>query len=213
MRFLSTVLVLLVAAAPAFADDDDDVLDFSDQRCAAYVPAKLDQSTRAWNQVLSFAGCMQDNAIARFDTGDDLADGVATLAKQLAPAMALYFAAIQHGPSWVQLRAAYEIGMAHVALVTRARSSIPVPADLRTNPAAARRYRELHDRLEPAIEQYDQTAWLVFSAIDRAAKSDPRLASDPVTRYMVATSRRMLVVLADHAPAEVGTSDAPSNEP
>jgi hypothetical protein len=213
MRFLSTVLVVLVVAASALADDDDDgVLDFSDPRCAVYVPAKLDQTARSWNQVLSFAGCVQDSAIVRFDAGDDLADGVAKLAKQLAPAMALYFAAIQHGPSSVQLRAAYEVGMAHVALVTRARSSIHPPADLRTNAAAARHYRELHERLEPALAQYAETAWLVFSTIDRAAKADPALASDPVARYMIDTSQRMLVMLADHAPAQVGTSDAASGK-
>jgi hypothetical protein len=98
----------------------------------------------------------------------------------------------------VQVRAAYEIGLAHVALVTRARASLPSSSSV-----------EQRERLEAAVAQYGETAWMVFAAIDRAARQDPAMASDPVTRYMVADSRTMLDSLAEHAPTELGTRDAP----
>jgi hypothetical protein len=190
------VFACLAFVAPVFADDD--VIDVNDQRCAAYVPAELDESVRAWNQVLSFAACIQDSTVSRIGEDEDPSVTVAMLAHKLTPAIALYFATIQHGPSWVQVRAAYEIGLAHVALLTRARASLPSS----TSP-------EQRERLEAAIARYGQTAWMVFAAIDRAARQDPAMASDPVSRYMVADARAKLDVLAEHAPTEVGTRDAP----
>jgi len=190
------VLALLTAAAPVFADDH--VIDVDDERCAAYVPNELDESMRAWDQVLSFAACIQDSTVAKIGEDEDPSVTVAMLAHRLSPAIALYFASIQHGPSWVQLRAAYEIGLAHVTLVTRARASLPSSASV-----------EQRERLEAAVAQYAETAWMVFAAIDRAARQDPAMAPDPVTRFMVLDARRMLGVLAEHAPAELGTRDAP----
>lgn len=190
-------LACVVFAAPAFADDDD-VIDVDDQRCAAYVPAELDESMRAWDQVLSFTACIQDSSVGRIAEDEDPSVTVAFLAHKLSPAMALYYASIQNGPSWVQVRAAYEIGLAHVTLVVRARASL--------NPGAS---AEQHARLEAAVARYAQTAWMVFAAIDRAAHQDTTLSSDPVTRYMVESSRQMLDVLSEHAPTQLGTRDAP----
>lgn len=190
------VLAFVLAAAPAFADES--VIDVEDQRCAAYVPAELDESMRAWDQVLSFAACIQDSSVGRIGEDEDPSVTVATLVHKLSPAMALYFASIQHGPSWVQVRAAYEIGLAHVALLTRARASLPSSAGA-----------EQRERLEAAVARYAETAWMVFAAIDRAARQDTAMATDPVTRYMVSDSRHMLDVLSEHAPTELGTRDAP----
>jgi len=209
MRSL-VVLACLASAAPAFADDDEThTIDVDDPRCAAYVPKELDESMRAWDQVLSFSACIQDSTVGRIGDDEDPSVTVAMLAHKLSPAMALYFATIQHGPSWVQVRAAYEIGLAHVALMTRARASLVSP-DLRAGPEAVQRNREQHALLEAAIARYGETAWMVFAAIDRAARQDPALAADPVTRYMVWSSRQMLEVLAEHAPTQVGTRHAPT---
>lgn len=194
------VLACFLVAAPAFADDED-VIDVEDQRCAAYVPKELDESMRAWDQVLSFAACIQDSTVGHIAEDEDPSVTVALLAHKLSPAMALYFASIQHGPSWVQVRAAYEIGMAHVALVTRARASLPSSASV-----------EQRERLEAAVARYGETAWMVFAAIDRAARQDPAMSADPVTRYMVSDAHRMLDVLGEHAPTELGTRDAPSDD-
>jgi hypothetical protein len=196
MRFL-LVLASVLVTATAFADDH--VIEVADERCAAYVPAEGDVSMRAWDQVLSFAACIQDTTISRIAEDEDPSVTVAMLAHKLSPAIALYFASIQHGPSWVQLRGAYEIGMAHVALMTRARASLPASASA-----------EQRERLEEAIARYAETAWMVFAAIDRAAREDPAMTPDAVTRYMVTDARHMLDVLAEHAPTEVGTDDAPT---
>jgi hypothetical protein len=195
MRTL-VILACVAVATPVLADED--VIDVEDQRCAAYVPAELDDSMRAWDQVLSFTACIQDATIARVAEDEDPSVAVATLAHKLSPAMTLYFASIQHGPPWVQVRAAYEIGLAHVALIVRARASLVSGSSA-----------EQHARLEAAIARYAETAWMVFAAIDRAAQQDAALASDPVTRYVVQSSRQMLEVLSEHAPTQLGTRDAP----
>jgi hypothetical protein len=97
------------------------------------------------------------------------------------------------------VRAAYQIGLAHVALLTRARASLATASSM-----------EQRERLEAAIAHYGETAWMVFAAIERAASQDPRMTADPVTRFMVADAHKMLDALADHAPAARGTDDAPS---
>jgi hypothetical protein len=190
------VLASLLAAAPAFADDD--VIDVDDSRCAAYVPAEHDESMRAWDQVLSFAACIQDSSVGKIGADEDPSVAVATLAHKISPTMALYFASIQHGPPWVQVRAAYEIGLAHVALLTRARASLAKASSA-----------EQRQRLEAAIAHYAEAAWMVFAAIERAASQDPRMAADPVTRFMVADAHHQLDALGEHAPTQVGTQDAP----
>lgn len=180
------------------------------EECAQYAPPEsgLD-STAGWNQVLSFAACIQDTAMASIDDPDLLADLVLQLELALAPTLQLYAAALQYGPNAVQLRATFQIGMTQVGLITRARASLAVPPDRKTNKAAARRYKKLQESLEPLLAQPAQLAWTLFSLIDQAVKEDPTLMSDEVTRNMVLASRELERSLRWSQPPTEETSKPP----
>ena len=141
--------------------------------------------------MLSFAACIQDASIARIDDPRQLPELVVQFEVALAPAVQLYTAALENGPRPIQLRAAYQIGMSQVALITRARASIVAPPDRATNPASAARYRALVTRLDTFLEKPATLAWTLFVLIDRAVADDPALAPDEVTRYMVRSARTL----------------------
>jgi hypothetical protein len=113
--------------------------------------------------------------------------------------MMIYMGALENGPGPVQLRAAYQLAMAHVNLIVRARSSIVVPPDIATNPGAAQRFYDLHVELEPLLARSERTAWLAFAVIDRAVAQDPTLAPDAVTQNMLRSARAMLEVIPEPA--------------
>jgi len=148
-------------------------------------------SPAAWNHVLSFAACIQDASIPRIDDPRQLPGLVVDLEAALAPAVQLYTAALELGPRPIQLRAAYQIGMSQVALITRARASIVAPPDRATNPASAARYRALVARLDTFLERPATLARTLFVLIDRAVADDPALAPDEVTRSMVRSARTL----------------------
>lgn len=167
-------------------------------RCAMFATLSGRPTSEAeWRQLLSLAACVQDGSIGAASTSDQLAPMVEELSERLTLPMLIYLDALEHAEAPIQLRAAFQIGMAYVGLSTRARSSIAAPPDLATNPAAARRYRELHARLEPLLVPARQAAWISFRVIDEAAAVDPSLAGDEVERHMVATARRMLQAMGD----------------
>jgi hypothetical protein len=196
MRVVVSIIAGLVAV-PAVAEDPPDsaTLIVVPDECGQYwhIPGGTG-SPAAWNQALSFAGCMQDSTLSQIDRIDQLPGFVDQLQTALQPALHLYTAAVEGGPGPIQLRAAYQIGMAEVSLVIRARSSIAVP-DFATNAAAAARHRELHDRLEPLLEPAAKAAWMLFTLIDRAVIEDPALATDAVTQNMVRTARELAPLL------------------
>src|ERR1044071_2187783 len=99
------------------------------------------ESPAGWNQLLSFAACVQDATVARIEDEDELEQLVDELQSALDPALQLYIAAVEEGPGPIKIRATLQIAMAEAALITRARTSIPAPLDLRTNAVAAVRYR------------------------------------------------------------------------
>jgi hypothetical protein len=176
-------------------------------RTYAWIPADARDDVLAWNQLLSLATCLQDGSIATVTDPDQLEAMVDHDTRALEVPMMIYAGAIEHGPPSVQLRAVYQIAMAQVSLIARARSSIVAPDDLATNPEAALRYRELHAQLEPLLDRPLRLAWVAFAAIDQVATRDPTIATDPVTKNMVRSARAMLEVMGKPAAEE------PSGEP
>lgn len=185
--------VLMLSSATVLADavpTDPELL--LPPECMPYSAAPVDiESVATWNQVLSFAACVQDVSMESIDDPDQLPALMAGFELALVPTVALYVSALQYGPAAIQLRAAFQIGMVHVAMITRARASLAGSLDRSTNRAAAARYRELQQRLEPLLEDSARLAWALFAMIDRVAADDPSVASDEVTRNMVRASREL----------------------
>jgi hypothetical protein len=164
--------------------------------CAQYwsIPGGA-ESPAGWNQVLSFAACVQDATVAQIEDVDELADLVDELQSALDPALQLYVAAVEQGPGPIKIRATLQIAMAEAALITRARMSIVVPSDLRTSAVAAARYRELRERLEPLLEPQARFACTLVDVVDRAVAGEPGLVTDPVTRNLLAFARQVAAQL------------------
>ncbi|HEX8111027.1 MAG TPA: hypothetical protein VF516_25020 [Kofleriaceae bacterium] len=159
--------------------------------CEQYAAGVIPDPDQAWNQLMSFAGCVQDATIARITDRAQLRPVVDQLHDALTPAIALYLEAIEYGPPEIRLRAAYATGSANIALITRLRRSLVAPADW-SDGAAVARYRALQAELEPLLVRAQRTAWVAFSVVDRAAARDPSIARDPVARYAVTAARAML---------------------
>jgi len=145
----------------------------------------LDQVATFWNQLLSVAGCAQDTSILDVADSEELEPMVHELERGLAPSLRLDLMIIASGPDDVAIRAASQIGMSELALVTRARASIAM------TPQAGR----LHRELEPLLHHALVTARLAFRGIDRAAAEQPQAIHDPVTAHVVRNARSMLRLL------------------
>jgi hypothetical protein len=189
-RFVLAAALIALRASAASGAEPIDVTQIP-PGCEAYAAGTASDLVQAWNQLLSFAGCVQDATIAQITDREQLRPVVARLYQALAPSITLYLEAIEHGPPAIRLRAGYAAGMANIALVTRLRSSLVAPADP-SDGAAVARYRALHDELEPLLLRARRTAWVAFAVVDRVAAQDPSAARDPVTRNAVAAARAML---------------------
>lgn len=176
-------------------------------RIYTWIPEDARDDVLAWNELLSLAACLQDGSISTVTDPDQLEAMVDQYTRALEIPMMVYTGAIEQDSRSVQLRAAYQIAMAHVSLIVRARSSIVGPDDLATNPEAALRYRELHAQLEPLLARSVRIARVALAAIDRAATRDPTIATDPVTKSMVRSARAILEAMGKPAGEE------PSGEP
>jgi hypothetical protein len=177
-------------------------------RCAPFAEISVARSSdrpdseRAWRQLLSLAACVQDGSLGAAGAPDQLAPMVDDLSLRLAMPMLIYVNALEHADAPIQLRAAFHIGMAYVALSTRARSSIAAPPDP-ADDASASRHGELHARLEPLLAAARRAAWVAFHAIDEAAAADGAFAANAVERNMVCAARQMLPALRDAAPERI----------
>ena len=166
-------------------------------RCQIYtqIPADARESGMAWNQLLSFAACVEDTS-AVVGTSDDIEQLVENMAHALAPSLALYLQAIQKEPAPVQIRAAYHVGMAYLGLVTRARASITAPHDLKNEKAMAE-YRDKHAKLEKLLAPALKACRMTFVVIVAAVKQDPSIATDPMTRDIVLKAAEMIKLLPE----------------
>lgn len=167
-------------------------------QCRRYaaLPAGARNAERAWNQLVSLAACMQETALDEVTDPEELPAMIDQLVHGLTPTMAIYLVVLEHAPRPVQFRAVYHVGMAHVGLITRARSTLVAPADV-DDPAQEARYLALHDELEPLLQEALETAWISFALVVSAAAEDPTLASDRVTQNMVRSAGEMLYALGE----------------
>ncbi|HEU0035617.1 MAG TPA: hypothetical protein VFQ53_33630 [Kofleriaceae bacterium] len=146
---------------------------------------------------MSFATCTQDTTVGWVDDTSELPGLVAAMHLALVPSIQMWVAGIDHGPTRIKLVAAYHLALAHADLIVRARRSIAA-----TSPTQA---RVLRDRLEPMLSRSAYIAWVMFSAIGRAAADDPDVPSDVVSRGMIASSRSYAAALAKSF--SLGTDD------
>jgi len=133
-------------------------------------------SPAAWNQLLSYAA-----SVGRIVSAFQLPGFIEQLEVALVPSLMYYVAAVQNGPGPVKIRAAYQIGMSQLTLVTRARMSMTSP--------------ELGEELEPMLEAPAKLAWSAFTLIDRVATENPEVAPDVVTQNIVRSARQYAVLL------------------
>lgn len=195
MKALLVIPLLMLSPVAALAQDVTD-LEGVPRECLPYADTSTDIAEVAtWNQILSFAACVQDASLEHVDDPEQLPALISRFEVALAPSMALYLAALEHGPTAVQLRAAFQIGMMQVSLITRARESLVAPDDRRDNPRSAASYRELQQQLEPLLQTPGKLAWTLFMTIDQVATEDPSMITDDVTRNMVRASHDMAVSL------------------
>src|SRR5262249_15870469 len=118
------------------------------------------------------------------------------LARALAPSLAIYLQAIEKGPGPVQIRAAYAVGMAYLGLVTRARAAIKAPANLKDESAMAD-YRNKHANLHKLLAPAFKACRMTFLVIVAAAKEDPSIAPDAMTRAIVLKAQQMVQLLPE----------------
>ena len=194
------VALVLFAAHPALADiseedsDEEKTVVVMPTECAQFwtIPGGPD-SPVAWDTVLSFAACIQDDAVARVEHVEELESFVEALQVRLEPSLQFYLVAIEEAPGPVKLRAAYYIGLGQVALTTRTRASVSDP--------------KLRVHLEPLLAPHLELAYKIFVIIEEAAQEDPHLVADPVARNMVRSAREHARVLREAMPLE--TEQAP----
>lgn len=186
MRSLAPAILALTLVGPASADEVPDSVDLVPvpSECGVFwtLPGGPD-SPVAWLQVLSFAACIQDATVANVRYSFQLHGFVEQLESALSPTLAFDIAAMQNGPGPIKLRAAYQVGMTQVALMTRARLSI-------------RNAPELRDDLETLLEPPARLAWTAFDLVDRVVAEDPTLAPDVVTQTMVRSARAQAAMLS-----------------
>jgi hypothetical protein len=207
MRYLVSLAVLLGGNAPSALAEPERaphelvVFDPSvtPDECHAYaaIPEDArDPMAFASQQALSFAACLLDTSVTRTDEPKALPGMVEELTNTSAPAMMVYLVALEHAPPSLQLRVAYQLGVANVALLTRARSSIAAP---KPELAAHARYSKLRGMLEPLLVPVSRRAAASFVLVDKIARDMPELADDPVAAYMIRSARAMFGGLAPEA--------------
>lgn len=197
---LAVIAILLVGARPAWgapvmrSDADPHWIDVLPAECLRYAPPRDPAHPLYWDHRLSLAACVQDASVLPIDSPLDVEPMVAELTQRLVPAMMVWRDALDRGPPVVQLRAAFHIGLATVAMMTRARRSLGAPPRF-SKVDGAERERVLRERLEPYLLPSKQVAWAAFSVIDKVARDVPELEADPVHRSMVRTARMLLPVI------------------
>lgn len=97
---LGAALVIAMRSGPAQADEPPSrQIVVIPSECADYwsIPGGA-RSPAGWNQLLSFAACVQDATVAQIEEVDELAALVEELQTALDPALELYIAAVRQGP-------------------------------------------------------------------------------------------------------------------
>ncbi|MGE0395327.1 MAG: hypothetical protein AB7T06_01270 [Kofleriaceae bacterium] len=180
-RLRIAIALVLVLAQPALAELSPGGVVMVPSECLPYWNPPHSAATD-WNRMLSLAACIQDTSVETIEDAAELPAFVDRLAERLLPSLSLYAMAAQSGPGPVKLRAVYQIGMAELSLIQRARQSVHTPA-LR---------RDLAELLEPSAI----VAMLAFAAVVHVATLDPAVAPDAPSKYMVRHARELLEQMA-----------------
>lgn len=194
------VATLLTAARPASGEPtvragaDPHWVDVLSAECLQYAPPSQLGHPLYWDLRLSLAACVQDASVLPIDSPLDVEPMISELTLRLGPAMMVWRDALDRGPPVVQLRAAFHIGLATVAMMTRARRALGAPPQF-SKVDAAERERVLRVRLEPYLTPSKQVAFAAFSLIDSIAREAPEFELDPVHRSMVRAARMILPTL------------------
>lgn len=201
MKTIPVLVAFLIASvgpasgAPAArADADPEWAAVLSAECLRFAPPRDPEHPMYWDLRLSLATCVQDVSFMRTESPFDVDGLVSELSLRLGPAMLIWRDALDHAPPVVQVRAAYQVGAAAVALLTRCRGSLAAPAHFSKADATARE-RLLRARLEPLLAPTRNVAWSAFTVIDNIAREVPELEDDPVHRSMVRSARMNLRVL------------------
>lgn len=186
-----TIRIVAFALRLFFASDIDAQLAVNKlpEACRPYatIPVTTRDDTFGWNQLLSLGSCLQDTTITPVTDEAELRPMVDRYHDALYLPMLIYVGVLENAPGPVQLHAAYQVGMAHLMMVVRARRSVSSPA--------------LEAKLEPMLEPSLRIARLTFAVIDRVVDQNPAFVTDEVGRAEVRSARALLRVL--NSPTEM----------
>jgi len=175
------------------------------------VPANTTDETLAWDQRLSLAACRQ---VFTVDTTSDPAkfrDVIAQIDRGMAPSVAMYRDVVARGDApEVRILGAYNLGMAYLNTVVRARTAIHVIDGSSGSYGGAAygatldRYQILSRALEPLLITYRLNAVTAFDDVNRMAQENPEAATaNSVMTYVVADAKRQRALLH---PEEIDTT-------
>jgi len=151
-------------------------------------PAGSTSELLAWDQRLSLAACLENTTDppppAR--EPEQLRALLGYLDDSVKQSRAIYRDAMAHGPTQIQVLAAFKLGMTSVNIMVRARNAIPASSDLDKHLA-------LHRALEPLLASYAREATSAFTEADRLATRAPAdAAASAVMKAIVASARSQL---------------------
>ncbi len=179
-RLILTAAITAMFAAPAMAEPTRIATEGAiPDQCRHFLDAPTGGSAwLQWSQRLSVASCEESAAVLpKITTFDELHTSLATFERSLGAPIAIYRDAMAHGPTQIQISAAYRLGLAYSAMLVRAREAIHAPADFASNPAAADRYLSLRQQIEPVLAEDSRQALAAFTEADRLATAFPDDAS------------------------------------
>lgn len=165
------------------------------------IPADSTSELLPWAQRVSVAACRQSVALAPVTDPEQFRPMVARLEQAMAPSIAIYRDAIDHGPAQIKILAAYGLGMTNVNIIVRARSAVRVAADGGFGGAAyggsyLDRSQRMHRALEALLTRERDAALAAFHEVARLAAADPAAArANQVTRFAVENAQTQAALL------------------
>lgn len=172
MKIIASLLFALVASGTAAASPvvlkDPGALP-PDCKPLLMMPADAHGYWGVWARRAAIATCAEAREpVPVVVNASQIPAALGKLEQSIRPVVALYREAMTHGPANVQFFARYNLGMAYANFIVRARTMIPIPADLMTNGEEADHFQDLHAALEQALLPYARLAESAFSTVEPA---------------------------------------------
>ncbi len=169
------------------------------------VPAGSTSDLLRWDQRLSLAGCRPLVAPAAVSDPAKFPALITALETSAAPSLAAYRDAIDRGPAEIKIAAAYDLGMAYVNLMVRARNAVRV-ADTggmyggttygNRGQTYLDRLHALHATLEQLLSGERAAALAAFDDVARLADENPAAATaNDFMRVAVSGAREQAAAL------------------